>query len=458
MSNPSSTGGAKIPTDSELYQHYLAMRNNNQRPNPNVNIIEHNQFMDHAVLAQQMRPHRPPPVIHPLSQYASHQENANINMGIEGTWLPYHRSNLGLDSAYPPSNVNMDTPPREVVYPNTSRREEAAVVAAAALTAAQNSEQERATTQDVRYQDVLLEYSHLNTLMAEQQLLLDAHIAEVAYQRALVENQLAIENAVKEEMYERLLRGGEEGVVAELAGGESRIHESARQNCAHLDSSLQDEAQIEAMLKLSKVEASLAQKQLIGGPSDDSHHNNSIEAKSDTQNNKIREPVKQKPVDSNLHVSRGTKRKTSPTAPKIPAPPLPQQYKEFIEAIVLKPTAENIIEQFNKTIKPVEDESFLAAVTEDQESVQDNPKARHEFHQKQLVTMNHRLEMYTKLEELIDKILSEESESSGRGRNSRSNSKAHIREVTMDLIQLKLKNYQLLEGNVDRILGVDVDS
>lgn len=453
MSNPPSAGGANAPTDAELYQHYLAMRNNNQHLNPNVNIIEHNQLMDHAVLAQQMRPHQPPQVMHPLSQYTTHQENANINLGVEGAW-PYHRSNLGLNSAYPPSNVNnnMGAPPaRPNINPNMGTPPARPNINPNA--AARTPEQERATAQDVRYQDVLLEYSHLNTLMAEQQLLLDAHIAEVAYQRALVEKQLAIENAVKEEMYERLLRGGEEGVVIEVAE-ESGIHESARQNSARLDAALQGEAQIEAMSKLSEKKVSMAYKQLTDRPSD-SHDDFFIEAKSDTQQNKISERVQQKPEDTNLQVSRGTKHKSSATAPKIPAPPFPQQYKEFIQAIMLNPTAENIIEQFNKTIKLVEDEAFLAAVTEDQESVQENPKVRHECHQKQLITMNHRLEMYTKLEELMDKILSEESESSGRGRNSRSNSKANVREVTMDLIQIKLKNYQLLEGNMDRILGVN---
>lgn len=138
---------------------------------------------------------------------------------------------------------------------------------------------------------------------------------------------------------------------------------------------------------------------------------------------------------------------------KIYAAPLPQCYKGFIDAIAANPRAENIVDQFNKKLRTEQNgSSLIQAVSEDIEKIQQSSDAKHQHYNAQLETMNARLDMYDKMEELIDKIIGEQSTSS-QAKNPRMTIKAHIREVTMDLIQLCLKNYQLLEDNMDRLLG-----
>ncbi|KAL7487253.1 hypothetical protein ACHAW6_012848 [Cyclotella cf. meneghiniana] len=134
-------------------------------------------------------------------------------------------------------------------------------------------------------------------------------------------------------------------------------------------------------------------------------------------------------------------------------PCFPKNYEKFIQEIALDVRAENIIDKFNEWMDPETDRILLSAVKEDNEHIQEEREARQLFYNEQLETMNKRLEMYSKLEKAIE-LINIENGRSHQPKNARSLFKTHIREVTMDLVHIGLSNYQMLEDNMDSILGI----
>ena len=149
--------------------------------------------------------------------------------------------------------------------------------------------------------------------------------------------------------------------------------------------------------------------------------------------------------------SAASESKVLPPLESIP-PPFPAIYEIFIEEVASNHQVENIIQKFHKLVDEETDESLAAAVKEDKEIIQGDREARQRFYEEQIEAMNTRMEMYSKLEEAVDNIIIENSTASRS--KGRSLFKTHIREIGMDLLHIGLSDYQMLEDNMDNVLGV----
>ena len=332
--------------------------------------------------------------------------------------------------------------------------------------------------QSGHYLDACDEYAHLHSLISEQQALLDAHIAEVAYQQALVERQLAMENELTKEMYERLVRTKHTENAVMLGRYQDVKNERGQSDVLH-------EERLKTVQKLSAKHAvnnagnvCVAQHNKTGGiesVKDYSVQRNSgpIRSKNDDTLNcstHIPKLPKQQigeektraesglPSDTVSDTSReGVKRKYQTALgdtkyEKKPAIPFPKRYTTFISDIHSDPKAETLICHFNKTIKPTKEEDLCLAVYEDEKHIQISSRINQQYYKEQLHRMDMRLNVYSRLDEEFDKMISQQSSKSA-SKNARS-SFVHIREVTLDLIYIGVNNYQMLENNMDTMLGL----
>ncbi|KAL3782992.1 hypothetical protein ACHAWO_011710 [Cyclotella atomus] len=374
---------------------------------------------------------------------------------------------LGYNPPYPQNSIQNQI--------NSRSRQNAAPSAAAGVSSPRG---QNPTQSSKRYKNVLKEYTQLNSLVAEQQLLLDAHIAEVAYQQALVERQLALENQLR---YSRLSNGNESADAVAVAQrvlparqqqgqqpGKQETKEEAREqqsvaalNVARASAGLNAE-QIPLNSKAAKAKVTKP-----GGRTEKAPQHAQVTKQPTTE--EIGKTIRPKPKDFR---SQSSKRKhpepLSKPAPipkaakKHPVAPPPQHYKDFLEAINTNPLAEKehnqrrlpsivIVDHFYKKFEAAKDNAILSAVSEDTEQLKESRTATQEYYKEQLDTMSTRICMYERLEELIDKVLAEQAASS-QVKNARSATKAYVREVTMDLIHIGLNNYQQLEDNMDKII------
>lgn len=323
------------------------------------------------------------------------------------------------------------------------------------------------------------EYTHLHSLMSEQQALLDAHIAEVAYQQALVERQLAMEDELTKEMYDRLVRTqhtevatilgrhqeGKQGEEGQSDVLQERGLETVQRSSAH--HSVKDAGQAYAA-QCNRAGITESSKDYSAG-----QNAGPIEPKDDgTLGTSAHIPMLHKQFGGEKNrsefglcshtasdtSSKGVKRKNYQTilggakGKKKPAIPFPKHYTTFVSDIHSDPQADTVIHRFNEIINPAGEKDLVLAVSEDKEHIRMSRAINQKYYKEQIDTMDMRLKMYSNLEKEFDKIISEQSAHSA-SKNTRSSS-AHVREVTMDLIHIGMNNYQMLESNMDKILGL----
>lgn len=454
-----------IAGDSDLFQRYLAAENSSTT----------RRQMGNTSTAQ---PRVRDVLFYPLVHYPIHPIST-ITPVIPIIQPP--PAMHGFNPTYPQNNVQHQIRPRS--------REGTDHAAASSDTSSlrdQNSAQP-----STRYANVLLEYTQLNNLVREQQLLLNAHFAEAACQQYLMERQLALENRPR---LGNLSTGNERGDAALAAAGrifrerqeqmratktrnfqnqgerpgqqeskeEERTQQSVTAAAYHARDNVVNVAPARSGSKaehiLLKSKVSEAKVMKAGGQKEEAPLLIPV-----TQRRTGDDVIRMIGPQQNDLKSQGFKLKhrllKPPSKPaKIPkvvkrnpiAPP-PQHHKDFIDAIRPNPLAENIIDHFNKKFNAAKDNAMIYAVSEDKEQLNESRTARQEHYKDQLDTMNARVCMYEKLEELIDKLTDEQAASSQK--NGRLATKANVREVTMDLIQIGLNNYQLLEDSMDKIIG-----
>jgi hypothetical protein len=316
-----------------------------------------------------------------------------------------------------------------------------------------------------------------------EQLLLDAHIARVAYQQACVDRQMTIEGEAKVEVVRDDVETNNEGESEQVDARTNTLHDVIQQHEVSVANVTEDaprrqttkttnNAKSQAkshMFTLQKRASEEGISVVRGEPNNQTLASQKRNVNGEPKNRCIALQNRassgmpfvvtgesknisgnnDKPFASHVLVKPTHPRKMAKSSSK-PAPPLPDHYRDFIRQITADPRVEHIINQFN-TKFPLAEKSLFSAIAEDKEHAQALREAKREYYKDQLETMRTRLEMYTKLEEVIDKIAAEES-TSRQAKNSRSHSKSHIRDVTMDLIHIGLNNYRLMEDNMDKIL------